>query len=240
MPIHQDPEETIRGQEAINSIGIEGVHIDLSALYESMLTQLIQIDPEITGDTKEEKIRRGNLRARARMITLYNLASKEKGLVASTDNLSELAAGFWTLHGDVGDVSPIQALNKSWEVPYLAKFVGVPESTWRATPTDGLGIDSGDEAQFGCTYLEFDIMLFRFFMFIDTYYEHISKDLARSVIVNFDDQDDERLFEIVWNRIGSSWYKRTNPVNVEHNINYNLSLMYGVDSYLFHPKVVKQ
>ena len=62
------------------------------------------------------------------MATLYNMAASHGGLVAGTDNYSELTAGFWTLHGDVGDISPIQSLLKSWEVPYLAKSLGVPRS----------------------------------------------------------------------------------------------------------------
>ena len=45
--------------------------------------------------------RQGNIRARLRMITLYTLAHELGGIVGSTDNFSELAAGFWTLHGDV-------------------------------------------------------------------------------------------------------------------------------------------
>ena len=54
------------------------------------------------------------------MMTLYNLASKLGGCVASTDNFSELAPGFWTLHGDVGDIS-YQALTKSWEVRCISR-----------------------------------------------------------------------------------------------------------------------
>jgi NAD+ synthase len=34
---------------------------------------------------------------------------------------------------------------------------GVPERTWRAKPTDGLGIGEGDEAQIGASYLEWDL-----------------------------------------------------------------------------------
>jgi NAD+ synthetase len=94
------------------------------------------------------------------MVTLYDQAHRWGGVVASTDNFSELGAGFWTLHGDVGDLAPVQALLKSWEVPWMAREYGVPERTWRALPTDGLGIGAGDEAQIGATYLEWDIVVF--------------------------------------------------------------------------------
>lgn len=162
LPIHQDPAETARGKEACEALGIECTNIDLSDLYDLTIKAEGQYDSLLLdAHDKATKIRRGNIRARLRMITLYNQAQLNHGFVASTDNFSELAAGFWTLHGDVGDVSPIQSLYKSWEVPLLSKLVGVPESTYRATPTDGLGIDAGDEAQLGATYLEWDIMFAR-------------------------------------------------------------------------------
>jgi NAD+ synthetase len=50
------------------------------------------------------KIRMGNFKARMRMMYLYNLASQNGGLVLSTDNMTELLLGFWTLHGDVGNL----------------------------------------------------------------------------------------------------------------------------------------
>lgn len=68
--------------------------------------------------------------------------------MGSTDNLIELGAGFRTLHGDVGDLSPIQSLLKSWEEPFLARLNDVPESTVRAQLTDGLGIDRGARRSF--------------------------------------------------------------------------------------------
>lgn len=47
----------------------------------------------------------GNIKARLRMIYLYNLASIYKGCVLDTDNKSEHELGFWTIHGDVGDLN---------------------------------------------------------------------------------------------------------------------------------------
>ena len=56
---------------------------------------------------------------------------------------SELVPGFWTLHGDVGDVS-IQSLSKSWEVIMLAQMFKCTQATVDAVPTDGLGITNSD------------------------------------------------------------------------------------------------
>jgi len=94
--------------------------------------------------TQEEKIRCGNIKARLRMIYLYNLASKNNGLVLSTDNLTESLLGFWTLHGDVGDLGLIQNLWKS-EVYDIGQTIGGScQLCVDAIPTDGLGITHSD------------------------------------------------------------------------------------------------
>ena len=211
LPINQNPEETARGIEACEALGIEHFQKDLTKAYEALLEEVAEHDPLLLDmDCKDTAvlIRRGNIRARARMITLYNMANFHNGIVASTDNFSELAAGFWTLHGDVGDVSPIQALLKSWEVPYISSIANVPESTYRATPTDGLGISNGDEAQLGASYLEWDIMVNAM----------IRYDLValESMIAESQDARAAAVFEAVARRLGGSWFKRMNPVNAKH------------------------
>lgn len=67
-------------------------------------------------------ISQGNLKARLRMMYLYNLASINKGLVMDTDNLTEHYLGFFTIHGDVADFNPIGGLWKH-EVYALAKYI---------------------------------------------------------------------------------------------------------------------
>lgn len=207
MPIHQNPNETERGVNACQALGINHMHIDLTDQFEKLLTSVRDYDSKI--DNKDSAIRRGNLRVRSRMITLYNIASMNKGLVASTDNFSELAAGFWTLHGDVGDLAPIQSLNKSWEVPKLAEIYGVPASTVFAKPTDGLGISDGDEAQFGFSYLEFDIVLL-------TLCNTINLQTREEILKYLSPNSDHDKVNKILDRIKFSTFKRTNPYNLDH------------------------
>lgn len=121
--------------------------------------------------TIKEKISIGNIKARVRMVILYDYAYQNNGMVLSTDNLTEYYLGFWTLHGDVGDFSPIQYLWKT-EVYELAKWIqeneykkdsaewGILEDCINATPTDGLGITNSDLDQLGVgTYEEVDTIL---------------------------------------------------------------------------------
>ncbi len=212
MPINQIEDETDRGIETCHALGIDHRHIDLTEAYEDILKQQYKLDASLISDDHSSKIRKGNIRARLRMITLYNLAGASQGFVASTDNFSELAAGFWTLHGDVGDVSPIQSLSKSWEVPALAEMQGVPDSVVFAVPTDGLGISSSDEAQFGFSYLEFDLALFKILENMDgVEFEQSAADIA-----GFKNVEDKLIVHDVISRIKGTTYKRYNPYNLKH------------------------
>ena len=215
MPIHQKQEETDRGLENIEALGLESHSYDLSEQFDSMQQFIIDED-ELESGTYRVQQRQGNIRARLRMITLYNLAHKVAGCVGSTDNFSELAAGFWTLHGDVGDVAPIQSLSKSWEVPMLAKMLNVPENTVNAVPTDGLGISNSDADQLGCSYLEFDIALFELLSL-----PRIDKSTIELYINNITDNKAKRIIELVYGRVRNTAYKRANPYNVEHPIYSN-------------------
>lgn len=115
-------------------------------------------------------ISRGNIKARLRMITLYDIASRMGGIVVDTDNLTEHFLGFWTLHGDDGDFNPIGCLWKH-EVYGLAKWMKenvykdskALETAIAIMPTDGNGVKAGgDLAQIapGKTYDDVDDILY--------------------------------------------------------------------------------
>lgn len=137
-------------------------------------------------------IANGNLQARCRMMYLYDIASRHKGLVMSTDNQTEYQLGFWTIHGDVGDFDPIQDLWKT-EVYGLANYMRdryrskalealhndyketcdkyramsyAVYSSCKLIPTDGLGISNSDLEQIGAKdYDTVDDILSRFIPF---------------------------------------------------------------------------
>ncbi len=119
-------------------------------------------------------VSQGNIKARLRMIYLYNIASVTGGLVMDTDNLTEHNLGFWTIHGDVADYNPIGGLWKH-EVYELCRYLFTEvfanpqddshqalRSAYGITPTDGNGVAAGgDMAQIapGHTYEEVDDIL---------------------------------------------------------------------------------
>ena len=99
-----------------------------------------------------------NSRARLRMITLYQVASANNGIVVGTGNkVEDFGVGFYTKYGDGGvDISPIADCTKT-EVWSMGKELGVLDEIIQAQPTDGLWDDGRTDAgQLGLSYQELE------------------------------------------------------------------------------------
>jgi NAD+ synthase len=99
-----------------------------------------------------------NSKARLRMMTLYQVASTQNGLVVGTGNkVEDFGVGFYTKYGDGGvDISPIADLMKS-EVRELSEKLNIDPRIISAEPTDGLWDDDRtDEKQLGLSYDELE------------------------------------------------------------------------------------
>ena len=151
MPIHQNPDETDRGEKHIEWLkskyeNVEGLHIDLTESYEKIKdTVPIEFQSELS---------LANTRARIRMSVLYLVAGSTNGIVVGTGNkIEDFGVGFFTKYGDGGvDISPIADLMKS-EVYSLGREIGIIDQIMRAQPTDGLWNDGRtDEDQLGVSY----------------------------------------------------------------------------------------
>ena len=146
-------------------VGWEGAVVDPDAItyrdFHDILSQTDSVARRAGCSVVADEVRQGNMKARLRMITLYDLARKTNGMVLSTDNLSEYMAGFWTICGDVGDWGIIQNVWKGFELPQIARHIGVREDIITQKPSDGLSVTEHDtdEAQLGVTYQEFDTII---------------------------------------------------------------------------------
>jgi NAD+ synthase len=108
-------------------------------------------------------VRRGNVMARVRMITLYDLAKKNNALVCGTENRSESLLGYFTRFGDeASDFEPILHLYKT-QVSELAKYLKVPQPILEKSPSANLWEGQTDESQFKFTYAEADNVLALYF-----------------------------------------------------------------------------
>jgi len=123
--------------------------IDLTPVYEKFIKILPTAD----------RITKGNLKARLRMLTLYYFANKLNYLVAGTGNKSEISVGYFTKYGDgASDFLPIGDLYKS-EVRKLSEFAGIPKRIIEKIPTAGFWKKQTDEKELGITYDKLESML---------------------------------------------------------------------------------
>ena len=123
--------------------------------FEKKVDQFCNIDDD-TYDTY--KLASANSRARLRMMTLYQIAQCNNGLVVGTGNkVEDFGVGFFTKYGDGGvDISPIGDCLKT-EVWDMGRELGLEQEIIDAAPTDGLWDDGRtDEGQLGMTYPELE------------------------------------------------------------------------------------
>ena len=137
--------------KVIEKFGIKEEYIDIKPMVSSF------------GGHYEDMndLRWGNIKARVRMIWLYDMAKRQDALVLGTCNRSELLMGYFTLHGDGAcDVEPIAHLYKT-EVREMASQLGVPASIIYKPPSAGLWDGQTDEEELGMTYEEMDKMFMK-------------------------------------------------------------------------------
>lgn len=108
---------------------------------------------------KADRVPRGNLRARVRMVLLYYVANTEDRIVMGTGNKSELLTGYFSRWGDGGvDFLPIGDLYKT-QVWAMARSLGLPRRIVEKTPTAGLWRGQTDEGELGLAYADLDRVL---------------------------------------------------------------------------------
>jgi NAD+ synthase len=113
----------------------------------------------ISYDWEGHRLRVGNIKARLRMLALYDFAAAEHGLVVGTTNRAEYEIGYATKYGDHGvDLEPLQDYLKG-EVRALGRLLGLPEPLVIRVPTAGLWGGQTDEGEIGVSYDEIDRIL---------------------------------------------------------------------------------
>ncbi len=105
---------------------------------------------------------KGNVKARLRMSSQYEVAGLLNGLVLGTDHSAENITGFYTKFGDGAcDLVPLFGLSKR-QVRSLAKEMGAPEEIYNKIPTadlECLSPQKKDEDVLGLSYNNIDDFL---------------------------------------------------------------------------------
>ena len=144
------PESLAHAQLVIDALGIPSVTVDISAAVDALAGAIGgQVEPG----------RLGNIMARTRMITLFDLSAAHRALPLGTGNKTERLFGYFTWHADDSPpVNPIGDLFKT-QVWTLARHLGVPEVIVSKPASADLIKGQTDEGDFGISYPRADAIL---------------------------------------------------------------------------------
>ena len=148
----------------------------------SVKTQVCDITPALEGFYKTipifdaaDKLCKGNIKARTRMIYLYYYANKSNKIVCGSSDKSETMMGYFTKWGDVAaDISPIMDLYKT-QVRKLAAHLGIPAELTAKPSTPALWPNQLAETELGIKYETLDLILYGLERFMTT--EEIAQQL---------------------------------------------------------------
>lgn len=141
-------------QAVIDDLGVQAKTVEITAMVEPLFQH-----EGIGTESRGERLRRGNIMARQRMIVLYDQSAAFGGLVVGTGNRTEMLLGYSTLFGDSAHaINPIGDLYKC-QVRQLAAHLGVPRSILDKPPSADLWVGQTDEDELGFTYDQADQIL---------------------------------------------------------------------------------
>ena len=147
------PESLAHAQLVIDQLGIPSTTIDISPAVDGLAAAIGKDGTDV------QPGRLGNIMARTRMITLFDLSAAHQGLPLGTGNKTERLLGYFTWHADDSPpVNPIGDLFKT-QVWTLARHVGVPDVIVSKPATADLIKGQTDEGDFGISYPRADAIL---------------------------------------------------------------------------------
>ena len=116
---------------------------------------------------RSDKLCKGNIKARTRMVYLYYYANKLNRIVCGSSDKSETMMGYFTKWGDVAaDISPIMDLYKT-QVRKLAEHIGIPMELAAKPSTPALWPQQFAETELGIKYETLDLILYGLERFMD-------------------------------------------------------------------------
>ncbi len=119
---------------------------------------------------------KGNIKARTRMIFLYYYANNQNRIVCGSSDKSETMMGYFTKWGDAAaDIAPIMDLYKT-QVRKLALHLGIPKELALKPSTPALWPNQLAESELGIKYETLDLILYGLERFVSP--EEIAKELV--------------------------------------------------------------
>ena len=176
--------------------GFELETVDISPILRSYFRTLPIYDTD-------DRLSKGNLKARTRMVCLYYYANRLNKLVCGSSDKSETMIGYFTKWGDAAaDLSPLMDLYKT-QVRQLALHVGIPKEIATKPSTPALWPNQLAEDELGIKYETLDLILFGLEHFMTT------KDIAYQLNLS------EKLVDGVKKRWLANEHKRRPPLTIK-------------------------
>jgi NAD+ synthetase len=151
MPYRTSSADSLaHAQLVIDALGIPAETVDISAAVDGLAAAITE---------PPTPSRLGNIMARTRMITLFDLSAAHRALPLGTGNKTERLFGYFTWHADDSPpVNPIGDLFKT-QVWALARHLGVPDAIVSKPASADLIKGQTDEGDFGISYPRADAIL---------------------------------------------------------------------------------
>ncbi|HKV73242.1 MAG TPA: NAD+ synthase [Gemmatimonadales bacterium] len=144
------PDSLAHAQLVIDHLGVQARTVDISVAVDALVTAI---------GGNPDGARKGNIMARMRMITLFDLSAELRALPLGTGNKTERLLGYFTWHADDSPpVNPLGDLFKT-QVWALARAVGVPDVIVSKPASADLIQGQTDEGDFGISYARADQIL---------------------------------------------------------------------------------
>ena len=150
MPYSTSSAASLTDAEAVaKTLGMAVEKVEITSMADAFLAEM----------NTEDRVRRGNIMARCRMIVLYDRSARDGSLVLGTGNRTEGLLGYTTMYGDNAcALNPIGQLYKT-EIRTLCSYLDLPESVLTKAPSADLWEGQSDEDELGVTYAEVDRLL---------------------------------------------------------------------------------
>ncbi len=135
--------------------------IDMSEILDAVYRGIPTFD-------SDNRLCKGNIKARTRMMILYYYANSQKRIVCGSSDKSETLMGYFTKWGDAAaDIAPLLDLYKT-QVRKLALHVGVSKEIALRPSTPALWPNQLAETELEIKYETLDLILYGLERFMDT------------------------------------------------------------------------
>ena len=133
---------------------------------------------------QSDRLCKGNIKARTRMIYLYYYANNQNRIVCGSSDKSETMMGYFTKWGDAAaDIAPIIDLYKT-QVRKLAIHIGIPKELALKPSTPALWPNQLAESELEIKYETLDLILYGLERFMTTKEIAIQLDLEQNLVDN--------------------------------------------------------